>query len=107
AAVVALGLLASLAAPAAGSAAGPSVAGPSAPGPSTPGPSGAVPSGTVPPGTVLATVEPGETVWEVADRVAPGLSGPQRAALAERIAAENALDSARPPAGRVLRVPAG
>jgi hypothetical protein len=60
-----------------------------------------------PPAPVVVTVEPGETVWEVADRVAPGLSGAERAALAQRIVADNGLGSARPAPGRVLRVVAG
>jgi hypothetical protein len=53
---------------------------------------------------VVVTVEPGETVWEVAERVAPGLSGPERSALAERIVTENGLATARLHAGQVLRV---
>jgi Tfp pilus assembly protein FimV len=89
AAVVALGLLAQVAAP--------------------PTPSGAPVSLSVvrPPAPVVVTVEPGETVWEVADRVAPGLSVAERAALAQRIVADNGLGSARPAPGRVLRVVAG
>ncbi len=38
---------------------------------------------------------------------APGLSGPQRAALAERIVTDNALTSARLQPGQVLRVAGG
>jgi hypothetical protein len=60
-----------------------------------------------PPAPVVVTVEPGETVWEVADRVAPGSSGSARAELAERIVADNGLGSGRPEPGRVLRVAAG
>jgi Tfp pilus assembly protein FimV len=60
-----------------------------------------------PASSILVTAQPGETVWEVAVRVAPGRSGPEVAALAERIAVENALSSARLGAGQVLRVPAG
>jgi hypothetical protein len=56
---------------------------------------------------VVVTAEPGETVWDVASRVAPELSGPQRAALAERIVIDNALGSARPAPGQVLRVAVG
>jgi hypothetical protein len=59
------------------------------------------------PAAVVVTAEPGETVWEVADRVAPGLSGPRRAALAERIVVDNALPSARVRPGQVLRVATG
>ena len=51
--------------------------------------------------------QPGETVWEVASRVAPELSGPRRAALAERIVVDNALASVRLRPGQVLRVAAG
>jgi Tfp pilus assembly protein FimV len=60
-----------------------------------------------PPAPVVVTAESGETVWEVASRVAPGLSGPQRAALAERIVADNALSSVRLRSGQVLRVAVG
>ena len=60
-----------------------------------------------PASSILVTAQPGETVWEVAARVAPGRSGPEVAALAERIAVENALSSARLGSGQVLRVPAG
>jgi hypothetical protein len=88
-AVVALGLLARVAEPA---------------GPSTPPESLSV---VAPAAPVVVTVEPGETVWEVAERVAPGLSGSERAALAQRIVADNGLGSARPEPGRVLRVVAG
>ena len=58
-------------------------------------------------GAVVVTAESGETVWDVADRVAPGLSGPRRAALAERIVVDNALPSARVRPGQVLRVATG
>ena len=60
-----------------------------------------------PASSILVTAQPGETVWEVAARVAPGRSGPEVAALAERITVENALSSARLGSGQVLRVPAG
>jgi hypothetical protein len=60
-----------------------------------------------PASSILVTAQPGETVWEVAARVAPDRSGPEVAALAERIAGENALSSARLGSGQVLRVPAG
>jgi hypothetical protein len=91
AAVVALGLLARVAEPEGVSAGhlAPTAAGVRAPAP------------------VVVTAEPGETVWEVASRVAPELSGPRRAALAERIVADNALASVRLRPGQVLRVAAG
>ncbi len=59
------------------------------------------------PAPVVVTALPGETVWEVADRVAPGLPGPRRAALAERIVTDNALSSVRLQPGQVLRVAGG
>jgi hypothetical protein len=59
------------------------------------------------PAPVVVTATPGETVWEVVDRVAPGLSGPQRAELAERIVPDNRLASVRLQPGQVLRVPGG
>ena len=59
------------------------------------------------PAPVVVTAEAGETVWDVADRVRPGLPGPRRAALAERIVVDNALPSARLEPGQVLRVAAG
>jgi hypothetical protein len=55
----------------------------------------------------VVTAAPGETVWEVADRVAPGLSGAERAAFAERIVTDNRLTSVRLQPGQVLRVPGG
>jgi Tfp pilus assembly protein FimV len=61
----------------------------------------------VSPAPVVVTAEAGETVWDVADRVAPGLSGPRRAALAERIVADNELASVRLRPGQVLRVAVG
>ncbi len=64
-------------------------------------------SAAPPPAPVVVTAVPGDTVWEVADRVAPGLPGPQRAALAERIVADNALSSVRLQPGQVLRVAGG
>ena len=56
-------------------------------------------------GEVTVTVTTAGTVWDVADRVAPGASGPQRAALVDRIVAANALTSMRVAPGQVLRVP--
>jgi Tfp pilus assembly protein FimV len=74
----------------------------------TSGGTGASPGVAVEPsGSVLVTVAPGETVWDVARRVAPGASGESVAALAERIATGNALTSVRPAPGQVLRVTAG
>jgi hypothetical protein len=55
----------------------------------------------------VVTAAPGETVWEVVDRVAPELSGSRRAAFAERIVTDNRLDTVRLQPGQVLRVPAG
>lgn len=94
AAVVVLGLLADVAG-------GPPV------GPGGPvgvvGPSGAV--GPVAP--VEMTARPGDSVWDVAHRASPAASGPQRAAVAERIVAENSLTSVRLRPGQVVRVGAG
>ncbi len=69
--------------------------------------SSAVPSsapGVVP---IVVVAEAGETVWEVVDRVAPGASGAERAALAERIVVDNGLRSVRLQPGQVLRVSPG
>ena len=41
------------------------------------------------PAPVVVTAAPGETVWDVAARVAPGRPGPEVAAVAERIVVEN------------------
>jgi hypothetical protein len=70
------------------------------------GPESAVP-GPVPSAPAVVTAAPGETVWEVAARLAPGRPGPEVAALAERLVAENDLTSARLRPGQVLRVVAG
>ena len=69
----------------------------------------AVPASTPvrPPAPVVVTAEPGETVWDVAARVAPGRPGAEVAAVAERIVADNALGSVRLEPGQVLRVAAG
>ncbi len=100
AAVVALGVLARLAGPA--SPVWPAAA------PVTSVAAVAPAASAVPaPAPVVVTALPGDTVWEVADRVAPGLSGPQRAALAERIVVDNALPSVRLQPGQVLRVAGG
>jgi hypothetical protein len=100
-AVVALGLLARLAEPAAAPVPTPVSVAAGAPAPAD---APALAGATAP---VVVTAGPGETVWDVADRVAPGLSGPRRAALAERIAVDNALSSVRLRTGQVLRVAAG
>jgi hypothetical protein len=56
---------------------------------------------------LVVTAAPGETVWDVAGRVAPGRPGPEVAAVAERIVVENDLRSARLEPGQVLRVAGG
>jgi len=66
---------------------------------------GQVAVGRVRAGEVTVTVTTAGTVWDVADRVAPGASGPERAALVDRIVAANALTSMRVAPGTVLRVP--
>jgi hypothetical protein len=50
------------------------------------------------------TVGSEETVWEVAQRIAPAGSGPEVAALAERLVTDNGLSSVRVHPGQVLRV---
>ncbi len=65
------------------------------------------PSAVPPPAPVVVVAEAGETVWEVVDRVAPGASGAERAALAERIVVDNGLGSVRLQPGQVLRVSSG
>ena len=60
-----------------------------------------------PPAPVVVTAEPGETVWDVAARIAPGRPGAEVAAVAERIVADNALGSVRLEPGQVLRVAGG
>ena len=59
------------------------------------------------PAPVVVTAAPGETVWDVASRVAPGRPGPEVAAVAERIVVENDLRSVRLESGQVLRVAGG
>ena len=56
---------------------------------------------------VVVTAGPGETVWDVAARLAPGRPGAEVAAVAERIVADNSLDSVRLEPGQVLRVAGG
>jgi hypothetical protein len=58
-------------------------------------------------GTVTVTVGTEVTVWEVAERVAPSSSGPEVAALAERLVTDNGLSTVRVHPGQVLRVTAG
>jgi hypothetical protein len=53
------------------------------------------------------TVEGERTVWEVARTAAPGVSGPELAALAERIVIDNSLTSVQLRPGQVLRVTVG
>jgi hypothetical protein len=59
------------------------------------------------PAPVVVTAAPGETVWDVAARVAPGRPGPEVAAVAERIVVANDLRSVRLEPGQVLRVAGG
>ena len=59
------------------------------------------------PAPVVVTAAPGETVWDVAARVAPGRPGPEVAAVAERIVVANDLRSVRLGPGQVLRVAGG
>lgn len=99
--VVALGLLARVAEPAVA---------PAPAGPSTPAVAAAPVVVTAPDvvaAPVVVTAEPGETVWDVAARVAPGRPGAEVAAVAERIVADNALRSMRLEPGQVLRVAGG
>jgi hypothetical protein len=55
---------------------------------------------------VVVTAAAGETVWEVAARLAPGRPGPEVAEVAERIVVDNALESVRLRPGQVLHVSA-
>ncbi|TKG66750.1 LysM peptidoglycan-binding domain-containing protein [Prauserella endophytica] len=59
---------------------------------------------TVPSGTAVVSVAPGDTLWDLAERSAPG-SDP--AAVVERIQELNGLTGARVDAGTPLVVPAG
>jgi hypothetical protein len=54
---------------------------------------------------VAVTVDAPGTVWDVADGVAPGASGPERAAMVDRIVAADSLVSITVRPGEVLRVP--
>jgi hypothetical protein len=62
---------------------------------------------SAPHGTVVVTVRGEHTAWEVARRIAPGASGPEVAALAERIVTENSLGSVPLRPGQVLSVTSG
>jgi hypothetical protein len=53
---------------------------------------------------VIVTVDAERTPWDVARRVAPGASGPELAALAERIVTDNSLGPVPLHPGQVLRV---
>jgi hypothetical protein len=57
--------------------------------------------------TVDPDADPGSTVWDVARQVAPAASGPELAALAERIVVDNGLSSVRVSPGQQLRVTVG
>ncbi|HEY0814441.1 MAG TPA: hypothetical protein VGE11_14275, partial [Pseudonocardia sp.] len=54
---------------------------------------------------VTVAVDAPGTVWDVADGVAPNATGPQRAAMVDRIVVANSLTSLRVRPGEVLRVP--
>lgn len=96
--VVGLGLLAGVS----GSERGPASVGPAAVLPASwPSP---VPAQVVP-GATVVTVAPGETLWDVARRVAPAASGSDLAGVAERLVTDNSLTSVRLRPGQVLRVP--
>jgi hypothetical protein len=56
---------------------------------------------------VVVTVDAERTPWDVARRVAPGASGPELAALAERIVTDNSLGPVPLHPGQVLRVTPG
>ncbi|MCD2189761.1 LysM peptidoglycan-binding domain-containing protein [Actinomycetospora soli] len=63
----------------------------------------AAPAGSVPAGTAVTVVAPGETLLDVAARVAPGA---ERSAVVDRIRAANDLSSSLVTPGRPLVVPA-
>lgn len=58
----------------------------------------------VPGGPVVVTVGVERTPWDVAQRLAPGASGPELAALAEQIVTDNSLGPVPLHPGQVLRV---
>lgn len=60
-----------------------------------------------PQGPIVVTVGAERTPWDVARRFAPGASGPELAALAERIVTDNSLGSMPLHPGQVLRVTSG
>jgi hypothetical protein len=60
-----------------------------------------------PRGPIVVTVDLERTPWDVARRVAPGASGPELAALAERIVIDNSLGPVPLRPGQVLRVTSG
>jgi hypothetical protein len=64
-------------------------------------------AGRAPQGLVVVTVGAERSPWDVARRVAPGASGPELAALAERIVTDNSLGSVPLHPGQVLRVTSG
>ncbi|MGH3567654.1 MAG: LysM peptidoglycan-binding domain-containing protein [Pseudonocardia sp.] len=98
--VVGLGLVAGVG----GSERGPASVGPAAVLPTSwPAP---VPVPVVP-GATMVTVAPGETLWDVARRVAPAASGPELAGVAERIVMDNSLTSVRLRPGQVLWITNG
>ena len=57
--------------------------------------------------TLTVAVGSEETVWEVAQSVAPGGHGSRAGDLAERIIVDNGLSSVRVQPGQVLRVTVG
>jgi hypothetical protein len=64
-------------------------------------------AGRAPQAPVVVTVGAERSPWDVARRVAPGASGPELAALAERIVTDNSLGSVPLHPGQVLRVTSG
>jgi hypothetical protein len=59
------------------------------------------------PGMIIVMVESERTAWDVARRVSPNSSGPELAALAERIVTDNSLTPVPLRPGQVLRVTSG
>jgi hypothetical protein len=64
-------------------------------------------AGRAPHAPVVVTVGAERSPWDVARRVAPGASGPELAALAERIVTDNSLGPVPLHPGQVLRVTSG
>jgi hypothetical protein len=54
---------------------------------------------------VTVTVDAPGTVWDIVDGVAPNATGPQRAAMVDRVVVVNSLATVRVWPGEVLRVP--